>query len=243
MLTVDRRRLDLRPGRRLLDLGCGTGRHSAEALRCPGILVVGADRQRADLAHARNRLRFHEYAGASAGGRWGLIAADAADLPFGRGRFDGVICSEVLEHVEDDRGAVRELARVLKPGGTLAVSVPRWLPESICWRLSTEYRSTPGGHRRIYRQAALVALLASAGLRLQGRAFAHALHSPYWWLKCLVGPSRRDSRAVNLYHRFLCWEMMRRPRWSRLLETLLDPLLGKSLVLYCRKPRPPRPPR
>ncbi len=236
MLTVDFRRLDLRPGGRLLDIGCGTGRHTGEALRHPWIHAVGADRDHADLVRARNRLRFHEHTGACAGGCWSLTAADVTALPFGNATFDRVICSEVLEHVGDDRRAARELTRVLRPGGMLVVSVPRWLPERICWLLSTEYRATPGGHVRIYRHLRLVDLLSMAGLQHRGSAFAHALHSPYWWLKCLVGPSRQDCRAVNLYHRFLCWEMMRRPRWTRALDAMLNPLIGKSLVLYFRKP-------
>jgi SAM-dependent methyltransferase len=236
MLTVDCRRLDLRPGHRLLDIGCGSGRHTGEALRYPAIFAIGADRSAADLLRTRNRLRFHEHVGACAGGRWSLTAADVTALPFGSAAFDRVICSEVLEHVRDDRRAALELTRVLRPGGSLAVSVPRWLPESICWRLSTEYRTAPGGHLRIYRPERLVALLTAAGLTARGKAFAHALHSPYWWLKCLVGPNRQDCHAVNLYHRFLCWEMLRRPRWARLLEGLLDPLLGKSVVFYFLKP-------
>jgi hypothetical protein len=68
-----------------------------------------------------------------------------------------------------------------------------------------------------------------------GTGYAHSLHSPYWWLKCLVGPTRSDSTVVNLYHRFLTWEMMKKPRPVKFLDRLLNPLMGKSLVLYFKK--------
>ncbi|MDA3895066.1 MAG: hypothetical protein PF482_02830 [Desulfobacteraceae bacterium] len=77
------------------------------------------------------------------------------------------------------------------------------------------------------------------GLIKQGSHYAHSLHTPYWWLKCLVGPGRDDSLPVNLYHRLLTWDIMEKPRLIRNIDTLLIPLLGKSLVLYFKKKNPP----
>lgn len=115
------------------------------------------------------------------------------------------------------------------------VSVPRNFPERLCWALSRQYRNEEGGHVRIYRRRELLALLQSAGAQPWGRGFAHALHAPYWWLKCLLGLKRDQAPLVKLYHRFLIWDMMKRPRLTRTLEALLNPLIGKSLVLYLRK--------
>ena len=58
----------------------------------------------------------------------------------------------MLEHIQDDVAAIAELARVLKPGGTFAATVPTWLPEKINWMLSDEYHApkSVGGHVRIY---------------------------------------------------------------------------------------------
>lgn len=174
--------------------------------------------------------------GEHGGGSWALAAADVTGLPFQNGVFDAVICSEVLEHVGDHRKAAVEILRVLKPGGTLAVSVPRRWPEWICWRLSREYTRRPGGHIRIYHRRQLLALLHSCGAMAPLRSHhAHALHVPYWWLKCLVGLSR-NPLPVRLYQRFLTWDIFARPRITRVLEALLNPLLGKSLVVYFRKP-------
>ena len=65
------------------------------------------------------------------------VAADATRLPFADGAFDAVIVAEILEHVPNDTAALTEIARVLRPGGTVAVTVPAWLPERVCWALST----------------------------------------------------------------------------------------------------------
>ena len=125
------------------------------------------------------------------------VTGDALALPFADASFDRLIAAEVLEHVPDDRAAIAELARVLRPGGRLAVTVPRWFPERVCWALSSDYHApaVPDGHVRIYRRRVLAARLEAAGLRVDGASYAHALHSPYWWLRCLVGLDRPDVLA------------------------------------------------
>src|SRR5262249_57115538 len=80
----------------------------------------------------------------------GTAAGDATAMPFPDGSFDVVIAAEVLEHIPADRAALREITRVLAHGGTLAVTVPAWLPERICWRPSDDYHNLPGGHTRIF---------------------------------------------------------------------------------------------
>ena len=60
---------------------------------------------------------------------------------------------------------MNEIARVLRPGGQVAVTVPAWLPERICWRLSDDYHNVPGGHVRIFTRAELETKLAQAGLQ------------------------------------------------------------------------------
>ncbi|HOJ13377.1 MAG TPA: SAM-dependent methyltransferase, partial [Deltaproteobacteria bacterium] len=125
--------------------------------------------------------------------------------------------------------------RVLKPGKSLVVSVPRYLPERICWALSEEYHTEKGGHVRIYKTSELVALLERAGLKCIGRGWAHALHSPYWWIKCMVGHKNDQALPVRLYHKFLVWDIMKKPRLTRTLDRLLNPVIAKSVVLYCTK--------
>lgn len=235
MITVDFSRLRIQPGDRILDIGCGSGRHTCAAYRLKGVRVTGADRNPQDLMEARERLHIHDRLGEHGGGIWCLSAADATRMPFADACFDLVVCSEVLEHIPDHETAMREIIRVLKPGKPLVVSVPRDLPERICWALSNEYFNANQGHVRIYRKNDLVHWLERAGTRLLGHHYAHSIHSPYWWLKCLVGPTRTDSMLVNLYHRLLVWDIMHQPWITRWIDRLFNPLLGKSLVLYLIK--------
>jgi len=163
------------------------------------------------------------------------MRGDVTRLPFADHTFDLVICSEVLEHIPEDNNAISELVRVLKPGELLAVTVPRFFPESICWALSASYRTEPGGHIRIYRKYPLINKLESFGLKCISTGWAHALHSPYWWLKCLVGHKKENAWSVKQYHKFLVWDIVKRPWLTRTLDTLLNPLIAKSCVLYLTK--------
>src|SRR5271156_6502232 len=136
MLTVDYDKLGVRPGDRLLDLGCGFGRHAFEAAR-RGASVVALDAGPEEVAQVRGTFGAMFGMGEIAPGHpVTAVQGDALALPFADGIFDRVIASEVLEHIPDDSAAMRELARVLRPGGAMAVTVPRCGPEVINWALS-----------------------------------------------------------------------------------------------------------
>jgi SAM-dependent methyltransferase len=235
VLTIDYDRLDVRAGMRVLDLGCGGGRHSFEPYR-RGAEVIAVDWGVEEVSTTRRWLGAIRQAGQSPPGTLGTaVRADLRALPFPDAYFDRVIASEVLEHIHDDVTAMAELSRVLRPGGRAVVTVPRFWPERVCWALSTEYHDVEGGHVRIYRGHELVGRLGGAGLVHTGTAHAHALHSPYWWLKCALG-SDRDPAVVRAYHKVLVWDIMRKPWLTQTAERLLNPVLGKSLVVYLRKP-------
>ena len=132
-------------------------------------------------------------AGEAPDGLGAALNGDALRLPFPDDTFDRIICSEVFEHIPDDSAAMAELARVLRPGGVLAATVPSWFPEKVCWALSAEYHAplAPGGHVRIYTEGLLRSRLDRAGLVAGASHRAHALHTPYWWLKL---PGRTHQR-------------------------------------------------
>ncbi len=234
MLTVDFGRLGLRPGERVLDLGCGAGRHAFECLRRGG-LVVALDSDAVEVKGVAGLMAaMSEAAEVREGGAGLAVRGDALRLPFPDSVFDKVICAEVLEHVPDDVSAMAELARVLRPDGQLAVSVPRYGPELVNWSLSERYHRVPGGHVRIYRRRQLVERFEAAGLELVSTHHAHALHSPYWWLRCLVGVDNESCLAVRSYHRLLVWDITARTPLTRVPERVLNPVLGKSLVAYLK---------
>ena len=246
MLTADYDRLGLRSGDLVLDLGCGFGRHAYEALR-RGASVVACDLGVDELRQVRAIAGVMHDAGHVGPTEVGVgtvvletANGDAQRLPFADGAFDRVIASEVMEHIDDDDTAMAELTRVLRPGGTIAVTVPSLFPEKVCWSLSEDYHApkVAGGHVRIYRRQQIVAMLRAAGMVPTGHHRVHALHSPYWWLRCLVGPNQpiADNRLVTLYHRLLSWDIEKAPRLTRWTERALNPVLGKSLVVYATKP-------
>ncbi|MBU2054192.1 MAG: class I SAM-dependent methyltransferase [Proteobacteria bacterium] len=232
MLTVDFREIALREGMRVLDAGCGSGRHLCEAFRTPGAAVAGVDLNWGDLCKAKGFLSL--MAGEN-GGTWIVARADVTKLPFADGCFDVVVCAEVLEHIAENRAAVGELLRVLKPGGDLVVTVPRFLPERICWMLSSAYHREPGGHIRIYKKAELRVLLEEAGASCRRIRYRHGLHAPYWWLRCLVGHKNESFPMVRAYRKFLEWDIIRHPRLTSMLDRILNPLIGKSIVFYLKK--------
>jgi ubiquinone/menaquinone biosynthesis C-methylase UbiE len=236
MLTVDFDRFPIRPGDRVLDAGCGGGRHAFEVYRRGG-RVTAFDLDADELGGVRGMFGAMEAEGqAEPGSGATAVSGDATSMPFCDNAFDRVIAAEILEHVLDDQRAMFELARVLRPGGLAAITVPAFLPERICWALSTEYHEVPGGHVRIYTRVELEAKLARAGLEPRWHHHAHGLHSPYWWLKCAVGVGKDDHPLASAYHKMLVWDIMKRPFATRAAEQVLNPLIGKSLVVYAVKP-------
>lgn len=161
--------LDLRAGASLLDLGCGPGvLLRALAVSAPGVCAAGLDAGAARLAEAR-----------SAPTSAPLLLGDGQRLPFRDGAFDRVLAAEVLEHLPDDRAALAEIARVLSPGGLLAVSVPHadypllWDPINRLWTAlgGAPFRSGPlvgiwTGHERLYRPDDLAGRVEAAGLEV-----------------------------------------------------------------------------
>ena len=144
LLTVDLERLRVRPGERLLDAGCGEGRHCFGALE-RGARVVGLDLDRASLRAAAGALRERS---AALGTLGAMIQGNTLRLPFPDESFDKVICSEVMEHVHDYRGAARELARVTRPEGIVAVTIPTATSENLYLRVGDDYFESPCGHIR-----------------------------------------------------------------------------------------------
>jgi len=163
--------LDGRP-RRILDVGCGTGNNALRLGRFGR--VVGLDPSSAALSYCRIRLD----------GRAGLSAGTMARLPFADGSFDVVTAFDVLEHDGDPESCIREVRRVLKPGGLFFASVPA-------------YRFMWGDHDRVahhfkrYQRGEVSRLLAGAGFQVVRLTYLNAILFPialvFRQLKNLIG--------------------------------------------------------
>ncbi|WP_420161122.1 class I SAM-dependent methyltransferase [Nocardiopsis sp. CNT-189] len=220
----------------MLDLGCGGGRHAFEVYR-RGADITAFDQNENDLADVSAMFAAMRAEGEGPEGATAeTVKGDALAMPFDDGRFDRVIASEIFEHLPHDTAGMAELYRVLRPGGIAAVTVPSWLPERVCWALSEEYHTVEGGHIRIYTRAELEAKLKATGFEIGPHHHAHALHAPYWWIKCAVGTDDDRHPLVKAYHRMLVWDILKAPRTTRVAERLLNPVIGKSVVVYVRKP-------
>lgn len=232
MITVNFESISINDGDYLLDLGCGEGRHAITAYCHYNIFSVGVDLSLKDLSTASDR--FKNFNQNKKNKKLSLVNSNGLSLPFNDNSFDIIICSEVLEHIHDYHGVLREVERLLVPGGSFVVSVPRAWPEKICWVLSREYHEVEGGHIRIFNSKKLRKDIECYGFKFFLHHWAHALHSPYWWLKCIFW-SKKNSRIVSLYHKFLIWDLINKPFITRFLEKILNPFMGKSIVFYFKK--------
>lgn len=178
-------RLGVRPPARVLDAGCGWGT-TLSALERAGYRAAGMDIAR-DMLERLDRERPDRE----------LYVADLTRaLPDTIDPFDAVLALDVIEHIDDDRGAVAQLARLVRPGGVLIVSVPA-LPDFF-----TEFDAIQG-HRRRYLPESLRGAFTDSGLEVE-RIF-------WWgrWLAPLLGRQRRAAKgtpgesAAETYRRYL----------------------------------------
>jgi len=155
-------------GREVLDAGCGPGVNSITlARRGLRVTAIDDDPEKLETLGELRRLLGVDVK---------LERADVCRLPFDDASFDKVLCSEVLEHVEDDRGAVSEFARILRPGGLLVVTVPS--EASIVH----EYEDDFGHARAGYNAESLRALLGGQGLRVERcESYLHSRFGQWAW--------------------------------------------------------------
>jgi SAM-dependent methyltransferase len=225
----------------VLDLGAGDGRHTVEAARWPcHVVAVEID---VNLLRLGRAYMPKDEPGAENGrqparrsGRADFVLADAEHLPFKDGAFDKVMCTEVLEHIPNDKAGISEIYRVAKAGAPVAVSVPRYWPERVNWTLSWEYWHTPGGHVRVYRPGEMARYLSEEGFEVQLTRYRHAFQAFYWFLRCTFGKDNEQSLVPRTVWRFINWYHNTRPALIERIEAVANLVAGKDMILYTRKP-------
>ena len=158
-----------------------------------------------------------------------VVLGEITALPFGAQRFDLVVACDVIEHVEDDRGACRELRRVLKPGGRLLMSVPlhaaRW----------TEFDELVG-HARRYDVPALRALLADHGLTVEkSAAFGMRPTNPRLLRHGMRWLTQHRATAMRWYNWVLMPLGLKFQKRLRFVPGWIDAAEADGLVLICRR--------
>lgn len=171
-------------GKRVLDLGCGVGEY-VRAFARHGARPIGSDIAPARLVEARQRV-----SATGTEGVRGFLAAAGESLPFRDASMDVIVLNEVIEHVADDRATLREIARVLAPGGTCILYAPNRLypfeTHGIYWRgryifgnipfvnwLPDRARNRLVPHARAYRHADWRRLIAGTSLRLVDQTYVY----------------------------------------------------------------------
>lgn len=235
MLTFDPELVPVQAGQVVADIGAGQGRHTYFLYR-QGATVIPVDLNGDDLADVQAMSwAVSQEEQLPTGAAVQAVRANALQLPFPDDALAGIVMSETLEHIPQDNRALAEAFRVLQPGGWAVFTVPTMWPEQLCWWLDDQYSKTPGGHVRIYVADIFRAKVRQAGFTVTGTSKHHALHSPYWWLKCARGINRPESWLVRQYHRMLVWDLMKKPALTQKLEAAANPILGKSIAVYAQK--------
>jgi SAM-dependent methyltransferase len=204
---------ELGPGQRILDVGSGTGSLRAYAVEC-AVVSLDEDTQAFKYAAPDGTLR---------------VNGAAERMPFADASFDLVICHHVLEHIPDVEGTLREIRRVLKPGGRFYAASPNGY--GVC---DGVYRwvFAGGGHVHRYRRADLVGMVERAlGLPLSRWQKLYSSFGYLWGLPELAGTPGLAPRTARL-SRLPRW-LIRGVQWALYVGTrAADRAFGSDLAVY-----------
>jgi SAM-dependent methyltransferase len=170
-------RLGLTPGARILDAGCGSGRNMVELARHGSVSGVELSDASVELARAR--------------GVGEVIEGSVMEMPFAENSFDLAVSLDVIEHLQDDRGALRELRRVVAPGGALLVTVPAYQ------RLWSRHDVINHHHRR-YNRRTLLAAATAGGWRAESTTHFNSLLLPVAVAMRALEPLNRSGTESSL---------------------------------------------
>jgi SAM-dependent methyltransferase len=203
-------------GQRVVEIGCGVGNFTGLLLDREIVVALDAEPDCVERLLLRNPGRANLHA----------LVADAARFDFAQiARFqpDSCVCLNVLEHIEDDEGALRRMASVLEPGGVIVLLLPAFplLYGPIDRNL---------GHYRRYTRGSVRRLAAAAGLRLRRARYMNTAGFFGWWANSHIFRREAQSESqIRVFDRYVV------PAMSR-LESLVAPPFGQSLFVVLRRP-------
>lgn len=204
-------------GRRVVEVGCGLGNFTR--LLFDRDLVIAADVEPPCVE--RLRQRYPNQANLRA---FACDVGSPAFLELRKFQPDSCVCLNVLEHIEDDGGALNAMASILAPGGNIVLLVPAF--QSLYGPIDRNL-----GHYRRYNRASIARLAESSRLRVKKAHYMNLVGFFGWWANARV--FRREAQSegqIELFDRYLV------PVMSA-LEDRVRPPFGQSLFVVLRKPR------
>ncbi len=199
----------------VLELGSGSGAISEHLSKyCPELILVEPSSKHVHMLrskfHGHDHVRICE----------NTLEAQLVSMP--EASVDSIVMVNVLEHIEDDNGAIAQMHRALKPGGHLHIMVPAlpFLFSNMDIRL---------GHFRRYRLKSLTSMLADAGFHISVASYMDFIGVlPWWIINTLAGKTDFNPTLVRIYDRFF----VPLGTW---LESAIRPPLGKNIVLVAQR--------
>lgn len=226
--TIDFNKFQIEPEEIVLDLGCGTGRHCFNH-QIKKAKIIPLDKDPESMKEITKKIESSK----TNKNEHFPIQGGAIKLPFKDRSFDKVICSEVLEHLPDPNSCLKEINRILKPNGEIAVSVPTYFTEIVIDRLADEYLGKKGGHIHVFKKEDLAKKIERNGFKIYSTDSAHSLHFIYWSLRAIFGIEEEENTIPKIYQNFL--EKTYTSNFWKNVENNLNKAIPKSNVFYAEK--------
>jgi acetyltransferase-like isoleucine patch superfamily enzyme/SAM-dependent methyltransferase len=214
----------------VLDVGCGMGGMATFSAQ-RGARLILVDTNEANLGQARARLAAYP------GLRLETHVGDAHRLPLASGVADKIICTEVLEHVEDPAAVMAELYRVGRPGAQYLITVPGTAQEMLQKRLAHPSYFERPNHIRIFDPESFATLVSGGGLvieRTMNHGFFWSIWMALFWQAEVPLSDATSHPSLDLWAR--TWAEVLKGRQARHVQSVLDEFLPKSQIIIASKP-------
>ncbi|GGF26027.1 hypothetical protein GCM10011611_35060 [Aliidongia dinghuensis] len=211
------------------DIGCGDGGIASFSAR-RGAHVILADADAVKIGQAKDRL-----AGSSAR-RVDAYVTDGNPLPLPGGTVTRVVCTEVLEHVDDPVAFMAELVRIGRPGALYLITVPGTAQEKLQKVLAPPQYFQKPNHIRIFEPEQFAALVEQAGLTIEHRTGYGFFWSLWWLFFWQAGVPLGEGSDPSLDAWTRTWSEVLRGKDGMRIKAELDRVLPKAQVIIARKP-------